>query len=300
MLAFGLVLVAYVILFQFFIDDAARALSEWKRVQDSPANEIVFSDRQNEGECFYYLKNHAVSGEAKKNAVSDVFMLLPDTVYRANSIYFSGTLEKGTCAVSANVAARYGLAIGDFAQIMGTEKSFRVARLLPAQSGIDEDYRHEGIIILAYEEALLERNYSYVSFVTDGDAYQSLERLVFVEDMANGCARMLAFSACAAVGVILIMMIVCERFLLQARHRDYTALVWLGFHSAGLGRRVFAENFIKYILPAVLTVLFYAVFYACYASVYWSLAICFLIFCLILNAVYSLIVMRSLYYVGAK
>lgn len=293
-------LAAFVLAFQFFIGNAAGDVAELKRVKDSPTSEIVFAGEQNPGESFYYLKNHAVAGGTRENAVSDILMLMPDVVYGANSVYFSGTLEEGTCAVSANIAARYALEEGDHARVIGTDKTFRVARILPAEAGIDEDYLHEGIVILSFDGALLNKNYLYVTFGTDGDAYRSLHRLVFVEDLAKGCGLSLSLYALAAVLIVAALMALGEGLLFRARRADYALLVTLGVRRGGLLLRVLLENALKYLLPLLAVSLGYTATLGCYGVAYAIPVLGFLAVLTLSGIVYSLIVVRRLYYVRAR
>ncbi len=293
-------LVAYVLIFQFLIGNATKNVAEMKRVADSPTNEIVYAGEQNPGESFYYLKNYAVAGGTNENAVSDVLMLMPQASYYANSIYFSGTLTEGTCAVSANIAARYKLNVGDHARVLGTDKYFRVDRVITAQSGLDEDYLHDGIVILSYDESLLNKGYLYLTFGSDGDAYRSLDRLIFVEDLAEGCILRLALYAAAAAAVIAAVVIVCERLLFRARRLDYALYVTLGMRKRRLCGRILAENMLKYALPAALVAGGYAAAYACYTTAYLYPAVCFVAVCLMACLIYSLILTRRLYHVRAK
>lgn len=293
-------LVMYLLVFRFLIGNATRDVAELMRVHDAPNNEIVFADEPNMGESFYYLKDYAVSGGTSENAVSDVLMLLPDTVYGENSVYFEGTLESGTCAVSANIAARYALEVGDHARVIGTDKSFLVTRVMPAEAGIDEDYLHEGIVILAFDSDLLSKNYMYVTFGTDGDAYRSLQRLVFVEDMAKGCIPALCLYGFAAMAAVIALMIVCESFLFRTRREDYACYVVLGVRRRRLWGRVLAENILKYVLPSIIITAVYAIPYACYKIAYVLPAGFFLAACAILSIAYSQVIIRRLYYVRAN
>lgn len=293
-------MVAYVLTFQFLMGNAVRDLAEWKRVKDSPTNEIVFAGEKNPGETFYYLKHYAVAGETNQNAVSDVLMLLPDVDYVQNSIYFSGALREGTCAVSANIAARYALEEGDYARLIGTDKAFLVDRILPAQAGLDEDYLHEGIVILAFDEELLDKNHLLLSFGTDGDAYRSLYRLVYIEDLAEGKLLSLCLYAVLTVALTVLLMLVCERFLFRARREDYKTLVLLGVGEGHLFLRILFENTLKYLLPSVAVVMIHTAFYGFYAWVYALPALYVVVACGLISVLYSLLMTRRLCNVRAK
>lgn len=293
-------LTAYVLIFQFVMGNATRDVAELRRVKDSPVNEIVYAAEKNVGETFYYLKNYAVAGGNNQNAVSDVLMLMPVTTYGANSVYFDGTLPVGSCAVSANIAARYQLNVGDFARILGTEKRFCVERVITAQAGLDEEYMHDGIVILSYDAELLDKGFLYLTFGNDGDAYRSLDRLIFVEDLAEGRVLSLALYALAALGVIAAVMIVCECLLFRARRYDYATLMLLGERKNSLFAKIWGENLLKYVIPAFLVAAIYGISYTCYAMAYWLPAAAFVAVCVVATVVYSLILTRRLYNVRAK
>ncbi len=290
-------LAVYVILLLFVAQNAASDCAQIKRVNTSPVNEIVYSYARNEGETFYYLRETAVAG-ANGNAVSDVFMTLPSVEYGSNCIYFSGSLQSGTCAVSENVAERYGLRVGDTAKVIGTDVVLWVASVLPAQKGLDEDYKHEGIIVLAYDAELLDGGWRYVSFGTDGDAYYGLDRLLYVDDLDDGCATRLCAYAAIAVAVVAAVVALCEVFLFKARRADYSVLVSAGMRSCRLFATVLADNFIKYLFPSVVVSEAFGI-----ALEYYRICISLpLAFFVAVNAlvcvVYSAVKVRSLYYVA--
>lgn len=291
---------AYLLAFAFLAGKTAHAAAELRRTVHAPHNEIVFAGEQNGKESFLYLKNYAVSGRRGENALSDVLMVLPGIGYAENNIGFCGMLESGTCAVSANIAAKYGLRVGDSARVMGAGKTFRVAALLPAQDGLDEDYLHEGLIVLSYDEELLDRSYTYVSFMTDGDAYRSLDTLLFVGDIQKEsigelilCALIALFSASAAIAA-------SEYFLFRARREDYATLSALGVGAKRLFVRIFAESVLRYALPLVAVSAVFDAWYYSYADAYAIPVACFTGAIVLLSAVYSFIMIRRLYYVKSK
>ena len=291
---------AYLLIFAFIAGIAVGAAAERRRAVDAPHNEIVIAGEKNGEESFLYLKNYAISGEKGKNAVSDVLMLLPGNEYFSNNIYFRGTLSEGTCAVSANVASKYGLDVGDRARVIGTDKTFEVVRLLTAQDGLDENYKHEGLIVLSYDEDLLDRNYMYLSFLSDGDAYRSLDKLIFVEDMKKDSAEELFLCAVIALLAVSAVMTLSELLLFRARREDYKTLSLLGTGARKLFCRILGESLLRYALPAFLAADAFLITYAPYADAYYIPALCFAGVCILLSAIYSFIVIRRLYYVKSK
>lgn len=293
-------LIAYMLTFAFLAGKTAHAAAELRRTTDAPHNEIVFAGEPNGKTAFLYLKNYAVSGKTGENALSDVLMVLPEIEYSESNIGFCGSLASGTCAVSANIAAKYGLRVGDNARVIGTDSTFRVARLLPAQDGLDEDYLHEGLIVLAYDEELLDRNYMYISFMTDGDAYRSLDTLLFVGDIQRESAGELVLCALIALFSAAAVIVVSESFLFRARREDYATLSALGVGAKRLFARIFAEAVLRYALPLLAVSAIFSAWYHAYADAYAIPAACFTGVSVLLSAIYSFIMIRRLYYVKSK
>lgn len=256
------------LLFGFLAGECTRACAELRRIGDAPHSEIVFSAERPAGaESFLYLSAARAVGAAGTGVSADLLMVLPGETYGENDVYFQGTLESGTCAVSANLAGAYGLRVGDAARLAGTGQTFRVARLLPAQAGIDKSFEREGIIVLSYDEEAALRA-EYVSFMTDGDAYPSLLSLVYIEDWRQGNAA--AVARCGAVFLVsfAVAAAVCEFFLFRARMRDHRLLAEMGERRRRVMGRIWAENMLKYLLPLAVTGAAFSPFYACYGAMY--------------------------------
>lgn len=264
----GIALIVDVLLFLFFMADAVSACAEIKRIDESPHSEIVYAGAKNGDVTFYYLKQQHLVGE-KFTAVScDILMVEDGADYAQTPIYFEGGLENGTCAVSKNLAARYGLKVGDTASIAGTEITFRVTKLLTAQSGLDKEYKREGIAVLSYDERLLDKTYSFVSFMTDGDAYSALDRLIYIKNWRAGNVTTLAVGAVVFAVVFTATVAVCEIFLFSRRRADYRIYSGLGRGRARSFFAILGENALKYITPLALTVLIFLSGLICYEAIY--------------------------------
>lgn len=288
-------LVVNVLVFAFLMANTTSACAEIKRINDAPHSEIVFANDKNGEDSFYYLKQHHLVGGKNTNVSCDIFMISSDIEYGHNDIYFSGTLTKGTCAVSKNLAGKYGVDVGDTVKIVGTDKTLKVARLITAQSGIDKEYLHEGIVVISFDEDLLSKQYSYVSFATDGDAYHSLISLVFIRNWMSENISTVCIAAAIFFAALCGTMVVCELFLFASRRRDYPILVSMGCKSKSLFIKIWLENALKYLTPVVISVLCFMPQLVCYGLMYaWPT-----IFCLgstaMVTTVYSLIKIWGLY-----
>lgn len=294
------VILSYMLAFQFLLGPAVRSAAQYRRVHASAVNEIIFSAEQNTGESFYYLKNDSIAGTTEENVRSDVLMVMPDAIYGTNSISLFGTLPAGSCAVSANIAERYGLHPGSYARLIGTTQTFCVDRILPAQEGLDEDYMYEGIVVLSFSPALLEHSHRFITFATDGDGYRGLDRLVYTADLAGDSVEVMTGCALAAVMVIIAVICLCEHFLFRKRHADHATLAALGLQKRQLLVRILAENGLKYFFPALLLFGIHSHIYGCYTGAYWIPVLFFLATCALVCIAYSLMITRRLYDVHAK
>ena len=295
-----IVLVVDVFVFQFLAENATYACSEIKRANDAPHSEIVFSYERTGEESFYYLKQHHVVGAKNINVNCDILMVLPDAEYKNNDIYFSGTLENGSCVVSANLAKQYGLNVGDRAKIVGTDTAFKIVGMLTAQSGLDKEYLHEGIIVTAYDGNMLDKQYSFISFTTDGDAYPSLISLVYIKDWKAESTNKILIYAAVAVAAFGLAMGVCERFLFSSRRRDYRILVGMGATKKRMLFYVWAENAVKYIFPSLLAAAIYSGGLSAFGAMYALPALFPSAVGILAVTVYSLLIIWRLFKCQAK
>ena len=287
--------IVYIFLFQFLAQNVTYACSEIKRAGDAPHNEIIFSNVRTGEDSFYYLKQHHLVGMKNTNVSCDILMTAQDYSYEKNDIYFEGTLESGTCAVSENLVKGYGLKVGDSARISGTDKTFKVCRIITAQLGLDKEYKHDGIIILSYDESLLNRQYSFISFTTDGDEYPSLISLVFIEDWAKENINKVLIYAAVSVAAFVATLAVCEHFLFSSRRRDYLILASMGRRSKRLFADVFLENGLKYILPMIIISAIYSIGLSGFGAMYAIPVISFICVGILTLAVYSFFIIRKIY-----
>lgn len=296
----AIVLVVDILIFEFLAEGTAAACAEVRRVNDAPQTEIIFSGAPNGDDVFYYLNQHHIVGGKNDGVSCDILMTSAQNDYGKNDIYFKGTLEKSTCAVSKNLALKYGLNKGDCALVVGTGKRFKVAELLPAQSGLDKDYLREGIVVLAYDGELLEKQYSYISFATDGDEYISLTELVYIVDWYKPNASKIASYAAISLAAFGVTVAVCELFLFKYRRRDYPVLVAMGCHFKNLFARIFFEHALKYFVPLIVAVVCFTPALACYGSAFALPVLYCAVVRVIVTAIYSLFGVRRLYRCQAK
>ena len=232
----------------------AASAAEWRRSSCRTCDDIIISPVLKADDPFYYLTQIHIYGGKEKNVDCDILMTDPQTDYGVNALSFRGTLEAGTCAVSRDLAVRDGLKIGDVATVSGTDISFRVAAYLPAQAGLDRNYLHDGIVILAYEEDLLARQYSFVSFSLNGDGFQTGSGDVFLHlrRQEREQAAKLALYVAICLAAFAVTVGVCDGALLRPRFADYRLFGASGERAGKLYARIVCEGFCRTVLPFLL------------------------------------------------
>lgn len=297
LLIFAIACAAFYIAFGFIAVNAVVACAEVKRINDAPQSEIVFTGERYGEESFYYLKNQHVSGSRQTNVSCDIFMLGSGDEYddEENDIYFSGSLDKGECAVSANLVAKNGLKTGSTVRVSGTDVTLTVKKIITAQSGIDKEFSREGIMILGFDERLLDKTFVYLAFDTDGDEYRSLISLVYISSWKSANIGLIALYFAIAAALFLIIFIVCERYLFRGRSGDYALLTVLGMKRGRLLATVFFENIIKYILPLIIAEVLSLIPVFVYGAICLLPAAVMLLTGIVFVSVYSIVTVVRLY-----
>jgi hypothetical protein len=188
--------------------------------------------------------------------------------YAKNPLYLKNTLSEGCCAISENLADKYGLCIGDTVTLKeGIDEiafDFTVSEILPAQSGVDGKYMHEGVVILSESKDFIKAGkYIFVSFIRDWDAeYLNLiddpargSSVVFTKDIIKAAEARLITYALLSAFALWVFIAVCEILSFSKmgrKYRDYLILGCYGISRIRLFGKVFSDDAIKYLLPLIL------------------------------------------------
>lgn len=261
----------YSVIFALLADGAVKNFAQVARLNATSATEIVFSEKPAGEECFYNLNGNFyafTAGGKKLNC--DLIMERGGEDYRDNAFFYRGGLNGRACAVSANLAFAYSVKTGD--EIFIEDISFTVGKILPAQSGVDPEYPHDGVIIFAYDGGLAAKikQAAFVSFFADG-AF-GYKYSVRVSDLKNAACVELTWRAAVAAAGVAAVCVLCEVLLFTRRRKDYAIKKSLGMNALPLFLTVAGDTLFKYFLPLVLvSAAFYGVF-AGYGTVYFIVA----------------------------
>ncbi len=235
------------------------------RYSSTDLNEIVFSTSPDYEEVFYDFGGsaYAYAGDGQR-LNCDIFMTHAAGKYEKNPLYLKAHLNEGECALSQNLAYRFGIAVGDRLQLrIGREEAlfdFYVGVILPAQSGVDTKYMHEGVLILSENKQLTEYGrFVYTSFIKNGDEYKNLvddsmrgSPILFTDVIIRQSVASLFVYTLVSVFALCIFIAVSEMLIFSKigkKYRDYAILHSYGMGKSRLWRMLYLDMAIKYILP---------------------------------------------------
>lgn len=291
-------------------EKATKSYAERERYRDSELNETVFSATPDYEESFYSFNGcaYAYGGGHRLNA--DVLMTVEGKSYRKNPLYLKSILPEGGCAISENLAQKNGIDVGDVITVKeGINEipfDFTVSEILPAQSGIDEKYMHEGIIILSENRDFVKAGkYIFISFVKDwGAEYLNLiddpargPSVVFTKDIIKAAESRLVVYALLSTVALWVFIAACEALIFAKMGRKYRDYLILGCYGISRGRlfcKVFSDNAIKYLLSLVISFVIWFLRFKMYRFAYFIPALTFLAVGIITAVILTLItVMRK-------
>lgn len=306
-IVFAAMLAVFAMLFWALCGPAVQYCAEVRRFS-SYYNEAVIGGGPYGEEVLYYLNPKSavrLEGGNGKVADCDIYMTLEGEQYGGNPLLFEGVLAQGTCAVSRNLAQRYGLEIGQTARIYEDKNIvFTVAAYLPAQAGLDNQMLRDGVAVLAYSPELLELaskgqngERTYMAFDRDADdrSYFGQFNLMFLSDLrAQNLKGLLGCAAVFAVGFLLAMFL-CERFICPSVRAGYAVCGLQGKKGGRLYLRALAHAAVKYLLPYAAVCAISCAPYACYGPACALPFVIFGAFIALTAAVYTFIITRRVY-----
>ena len=253
-------------------EKATENYEEKVRYETAELNEIVFSTQSGYTEPFYSFGGSAYAFTSDGHRINtDVFMTLTDVSYEKNPLFYKGGLPAGGCAVSENLTFKFGLSVGDTLclKVGSNERSFDyvISEILPAQSGVDSKYMHEGVIILSENTDFVnEGKHIFTAFVKDWDReYLGLvedpargSSVVFTKEIVEAAKGKLITYALLSVLATWIFIAACEILIFSKmgkKYKDYSLLCSYGISKRGLFGTVFKDHCIKYLFPLLINFL---------------------------------------------
>ncbi|MBQ8380496.1 MAG: hypothetical protein IJY18_01240 [Clostridia bacterium] len=286
-------LLVYYFIFYFFAPDIARAEADADRIRETDNTEAVFSSLpQSSGEGFMLFGGtHILKGGKRVNC--DLLMAMADTEYKDNYFAFYTPLAEGECVVSKNLSASYGIKAGDTLTVSGTDISYKVKEFIPAVSGIDEKYMHEGVIILGRNtEVVRGREHSYLTFFENGDGYVGRDSIIFFENSLMSLLPIVDRGILFICLFFVLNMAVWELLIGRRSFADLRRSAELGIRPVSLYLKLISSLLFKYFLPAPVMLLIWLPKLGCYGkSFYLPMLLCLGVLILLIF-IYSLPIYR--------
>lgn len=292
---FAASLAVYIFVFAFFAKETAAACAELYRFDNTTCREAVVSssDPKEDGDSFYNL-NGIVSFTCKgKRLFCDAYMTKNGVRYDDNAILFRGALNDGECLISRNAAKEYGLGKGDEIVADGAKTMYRIVDFLTPQSGLDGRYGYDGVMVLAYNDALTA-GAKYSNLSGECDVYYGRESSTFLVNLRGKAVEKIVTAAIIAAAAYVACFAVCEYFMFSPRYKDYVLLNNEGLPRRKLMAKITFDNLVRYALPLLVTAAGFSVSLGYYGGFYLLPAAIYFAFSVISGVTYSAVLIGRL------
>jgi len=294
-LAVCLLTLVFLTVLSFTVSEkATESYAERERYKAAWLNETVFTTVPGYEENFYCFGGSAYAYSEDEHRINaDVLMTVSGNEYKDNPLYLKHAPSDGGCAVSENLAVKYRLKTGEKLSLhVGKDEKpfdFVISEILPAESGIDGKYMHEGIIVLSENTDFISeaKKYIFISFTRDNDGeYVGLAddpargaSVVFADDIIKSAEGKLITYAVLSTLSLWIFIAVCEILVfgkMGRKYRDYSILSTYGISKRRLFGKVLFDHCIKYMLALTVSFLIWYIKLGYYRAAYTVPALTFL------------------------
>ena len=265
--------------FYFFAPNIIVSKTNYDLYTSSSINEVWFAETPVEKDCFIDLNGSTFMCINNKSINADLFMQMEDVQYQDNLFDIKCALEKNVCAISKNLAIEYGLNIGDVISTSNGQFEFEVSNIFTSQSGIDDKYNHEGIIVLSFDENLIaNKTYLYTFFACDGDGYYNVKRVIFLKDRITSYRQEYIKGCFDLTLVMLFIFLLEELFIFRKKENDYLISRQDGTRKKRMLLNIFLDNLIRLFVPVMAILAIYVkylkLYEVGYAFLVMNFAVC--------------------------
>lgn len=259
--------------FYFFAPNIIVSKTNYDLYTSSSINEVWFAETPVEKDCFIDLNGSTFMCINNKSINADLFMQMDDVEYQDNLFEIKYVLEKNVCAISKNIAIEYGIKIGDVISSSNGLFEFQVSNIFTSQSGIDDKYNHEGVIVLSLDENLIaNKTYLYTFFACDGDGYYNVKRVIFLKDRITSYRQEYIKGCFDLTLIMLFIFLLDELFIFRKKENDYLISRQDGTRKKRMLLNIFLDNLIRLFVPVMVIIAIYAKYLKLYEAGYAFLA----------------------------
>lgn len=266
LIAFGFSFIFASLTFYFFLPNMVRDKTDYDLYSSSQVNEVWFADSPMNSDCFVNLNGSTFLKSGKTSVSADIFMQLSDSTYENNLFGLKTVLNDGECSISKNIASEFNINVGDVLTASNGGGSFFVRNIFSAQSGLDDKYKHKGVVVLAPDERLSSAEPSYLFFAKNGSGFLNVNKTIFLKEVCvNLKASYLQSYICTS---LLLIGAFCLNDVLVFRRKiyDYRIANRDGVKRTRLVAALILDGCFKYILPILCSFIIYLKYASAYPS----------------------------------
>jgi len=253
-----------VVVLLIFASSFALSYSNATRFEGTKNTKIIFTTMTlSNTDSFknYNGKLNVLANDIQLNV--DVFATLEDVSYIDNAIGFKEELSSNECVISENIANASNIKIGSALKIRSTNIFYTVKGFIKSQTGIDNQYNHQGIVILKGDNSLdtvttsISGN-SYITFADEKiDTITSLDGtrakpILYIEKLKTESRNELEKNVLFASLILLAFILVSEIFITKNKYRNQLFEVLDGIKPSMVTTKTVLSNIGCYILPGVI------------------------------------------------
>ncbi len=282
-----IVVVVVMICFVAFAKSVVKDAQNYNRFH-SVSDDAAFTVANYEKDSFLNYNNENVvmlTGE-KIRINADVYGAIENMTYSDNLLYYNGGLKEGECAVSQNTLNQYQLKIGDTIAISGKDYQYTIAMTLKSQTGIDDKYVHDGVIVLAYNQNLEKEFNDYyagqnanrviyymISLDKNVMLYPTLDTtrdnaIVYAKKVQSDCIKSMTLNSLFTILIILASACLIELLLGRGNYRDLRLEYQKGNTKGAILLKVIVSKLCIYVVPYLLIFVCFIAQYGIYGSSY--------------------------------
>lgn len=217
-------------------------------------NEIWFAKQGTQQDSYYNLNGTYFFAIGSKYISGDVLMQEENNNYEHNIFNVDYVLGEDQCLISKNLAIENNLHIGDI--LKSKQYSFKITNFLSPMTGIDEKYEHEGVIILSYNQKMVQnRELNHVYFCKNGETGQDVYKVVSIPALSSNYRKKATIRLLQECGAILLISLVLEIVFGWRIKKDYLIKRQFGISPKHLFFTITLDGVFKYFIPVLLMLL---------------------------------------------
>ena len=249
-----------VLSFAFFAPDILVSINDYNLYENMKTKYIWVTDSPQNSDCFCDLNGCIHLKTNNKIIECDILMQMEDSIYENNLFEISRKLDESKCSVSKNIAAKYNLHIGDNISIKENAKTYVIESFFASQSGLDERYRYDGIIVIPFSsDYVYEDSAIYYSFSNETSIVGN--GIIIDLNKKKNDSKQIVISNSINVALLYLTGVVLLEIFSFICNKDYAIDYKDGMKKNKIFLELFFESLVKYSLGNTIIGLVFLLFH---------------------------------------